>query len=337
MSPEGYDVIGDVHGSWDALERLLRNLGYSERSGVWRHQTRVAVFVGDLIDTGTQQGEVVRAVRAMHEAGTALVTMGNHEWNAIGWTTLSSASDDGWARTHDRNHTHQHSNFLAQLGEGSAVHRDAIQWFSTFPLWLDLAGLRVIHAYWSDIAIGTLRTAMGASTSVTSELIVEGSTQPDGYTPWDGTAPMKVYDAVGTILNGLEVCLPEGLDFLDKNGHRRRQARIAWWRDEPRTFRNASLVDDEALRQHLPDEPIPTVIEPSDIPVIVGHYWNRGPIGPVAAGSKVVGCNVPWMERATPGWIWQSIFWCQCRSVCRFVDRVGLQCINDESTGDEGF
>ncbi len=42
-----FDVIGDVHGQYDKLVSLLQHLGYSEFSGVWRHQDRTAIFVGE--------------------------------------------------------------------------------------------------------------------------------------------------------------------------------------------------------------------------------------------------------------------------------------------------
>ena len=31
----GFDVIGDVHGHADRLQRLLALMGYTERHGVW--------------------------------------------------------------------------------------------------------------------------------------------------------------------------------------------------------------------------------------------------------------------------------------------------------------
>ena len=31
-----YDLIGDIHGHADALERLLQKLGYSRQQGVYR-------------------------------------------------------------------------------------------------------------------------------------------------------------------------------------------------------------------------------------------------------------------------------------------------------------
>jgi hypothetical protein len=76
------DVIGDVHGQYDKLVPLLSHLGYSEANGAWRHPSRTAVFLGDLIDRGPKQLATVALVRAMVEAGSAQCILGNHEFNA---------------------------------------------------------------------------------------------------------------------------------------------------------------------------------------------------------------------------------------------------------------
>jgi hypothetical protein len=78
-----FDVIGDIHGQFDKLVELLLHLGYSESQGVYRHPSRTAIFVGDLIDRRPKQVETVDLVRGMVEAGSALCVMGNHEFNAI--------------------------------------------------------------------------------------------------------------------------------------------------------------------------------------------------------------------------------------------------------------
>lgn len=48
----GYDLIGDIHGCAQTLERLLERLGYSRQGGVWCHPTRMVIFLGDLVDRG---------------------------------------------------------------------------------------------------------------------------------------------------------------------------------------------------------------------------------------------------------------------------------------------
>jgi hypothetical protein len=80
-----YDVIGDIHGHAKVLRRLLRVMDYREDDGVFRHRDRQVIFVGDFVDRGPQQREVLHIARSMCEAGTALAVMGNHEFNALGW------------------------------------------------------------------------------------------------------------------------------------------------------------------------------------------------------------------------------------------------------------
>ena len=84
----GFDIIGDVHGHADRLRSLLSLMGYKENRGAWTHPDRTAVFVGDLIDRGPGQLETLRIVRAMVEAGSAQIVLGNHEFNAVAYATV---------------------------------------------------------------------------------------------------------------------------------------------------------------------------------------------------------------------------------------------------------
>jgi hypothetical protein len=59
MTFQGYDLVGDVHGHADTLHRLLRKLDYTEIEGIFRHLKRQMIFVGDFIDRGPQQREVL--------------------------------------------------------------------------------------------------------------------------------------------------------------------------------------------------------------------------------------------------------------------------------------
>ena len=76
------DIIGDVHGQFDKLVGLLSYMGYRETAGTWRHPSRSAVFVGDIIDRGPKQLATIDLVRGMVEAGSAQCVLGNHEFNA---------------------------------------------------------------------------------------------------------------------------------------------------------------------------------------------------------------------------------------------------------------
>src|ERR1019366_8073058 len=140
---QGYDVIGDIHGHADTLRRLLIKLEYTEVEGAFRHDSRKVIFVGDFVDRGPDQREVLRIARAMCEAGSASAVLGNHEFNAIGWATPDG--NGGFLRPHSEKNKHQHKEFLCQLVEGSPDFIAAIQWFKKLPVWLDFPGFRVVH------------------------------------------------------------------------------------------------------------------------------------------------------------------------------------------------
>ncbi|MBX7191480.1 MAG: polynucleotide kinase-phosphatase [Sandaracinaceae bacterium] len=74
-----FDLIGDVHGCLDELTALLARLGYAPSDGVWRHPSRKAVFLGDLVDRGPASIACLTLAKAMVEAGSALMVPGNHE------------------------------------------------------------------------------------------------------------------------------------------------------------------------------------------------------------------------------------------------------------------
>ena len=75
-----FDIIGDIHGCGDELEDLLSKLEYArDENGVWRHESRTAVFVGDLVDRGPRVVEVLNIVMAMCAAGSAHCVPGNHD------------------------------------------------------------------------------------------------------------------------------------------------------------------------------------------------------------------------------------------------------------------
>ena len=90
-----FDIIGDVHGCADELERLLAALGYESepvdrgegRYGLsWRHrQGRKAVFVGDLVDRGPRNLDALELAWEMVEQGAAVMVPGNHDEKFSRW------------------------------------------------------------------------------------------------------------------------------------------------------------------------------------------------------------------------------------------------------------
>ena len=208
-----YDVIGDIHGHADVLRRLLREMDYRDDDGVFRHPERQVIFVGDFVDRGPEQREVLHIARSMCDAGSALAVMGNHEFNALGWAEPDG--NGGFLRPHSQNNTEQHEEFLRQIGEGSSAHKEALEWFQMLPVWLDLPGLRVVHACWHAPAQKMLQPYLDQSHRFTRTGLREASRRGS-----------KAYDAAEVLLKGPEALLPDGRSFRDKQGHARHEVRL---------------------------------------------------------------------------------------------------------------
>ncbi|MFM8496907.1 MAG: metallophosphoesterase [Planctomycetia bacterium] len=255
-----YDLIGDIHGHADALEQLLRLLGYSWERGVYTHPERRVIFLGDFIDRGPRIRETLEIVRPMVESGTALSVMGNHELNALAFHTPDPTRPGEHLRPHNEKNSHQHAETMRQIPPGELA--SYLEWFKTLPLWLDLDGLRVVHACWDDTRMAKIRGP------VTDEFL-SSACSPRG----------SLFEPVEAILKGKEVRLPPGATFRDKDGHERLATRVKWY--EPphgHTYRTYAMASEPIDA----DDPLPAdVIEaavpyPEDAkPVFVGHYWMR--------------------------------------------------------------
>lgn len=263
-----FDVIGDIHGQAGKLKALLAKMEYLPRAGAYRHpEGRTAVFVGDLIDRGPEQVETIDIVRRMVDAGTGRTIMGNHELNAIAYATLDPRDPAAFMRPHSHKNWAQHAEFLYQVGAGSALHGATIDWFKTLPPYLDLGGIRVVHAWWHPAYV----ELVAANQDTDGQLSVDFL--HDGITP--GTA---AFEAMEGLTKGLEIELPKGCSFLDAGGVERRRSRAQWWNPRATTYREAVIVAaDQAHR--IPDHPLPFTLQlaaEDDLPVFVGHYWLVG-------------------------------------------------------------
>jgi hypothetical protein len=242
-------------------------MGYREAQGSWQHPDRQAIFVGDLIDRGPEQKKTVNLVRRMVERGSARCILGNHEFNAIAWATEDPERAGQFLRDHDKpGNRKQHEAFLAEAA-GKPEHGEFIAWFKTLPLWLELSGIRVVHACWNRHYQDLLRPHLGPSMGLTDALVVQANRK--------GTT---LFEAAEAVLKGLEMPLPGDHSFQDKEGKVRREVRIRWWQGKPASYRTAAIVPDRE-RDAVPDLPMPAhphVAEYMGPPVFIGHYWNTG-------------------------------------------------------------
>ena len=289
------DVVGDIHGTFDHLNSLLSTLGYCHGPDGWTHaEGRRLVFVGDYIDRGPEPVRSVALVRELCDAGVAFALLGNHDVNAIQFSMRrdsrgifdpcqahrdaravldsGAAPAKGWLRSHEGNgrspkNIHQHK---ATLRNSTAdEYAEIVQWACRLPAWLELPGIRVVHAAWIppamrklddwagkngiqslgiraasiDHAIAAQRDRSKApgiapSPPLWHDLLNLGSIRAERARPDSCEAV-----ALERVLKGVEAELPDGVSYRDVENVDRHAVRVRWF--EPaagRTFAEHALV-----------------------------------------------------------------------------------------------
>lgn len=256
-----YDIIGDIHGHATELTKLLEKLNYKiDNKGVYRHSNRKVIFVGDFIDRGPEVRKVLQIVKAMTDAGTALAVMGNHEYNILCFHTLNEKGE--YLRPHNTVNKKQISSTLANFAAYPEEWKMYREWMMRLPVFLDLGDLRIIHACWQPKTVDYVKKALGGN-QLTPEFLQASAIK-------DSTE----YEAIETLLKGIERELPNGETFPDKDGHPRTAMRVKWWMNP----KNATF-EDYGIGASFKDELLPTELQegfyygPDNIPVFIGHYW----------------------------------------------------------------
>ncbi len=135
-----FDIVGDVHGCIDELERLLEALGYDEDGS--HPAGRRLIFTGDLVDRGPSTLSVLRKVLPMLGVGRAMAVPGNHDHKFDRWLRghdvrpsggLETTTDE-WKTLSDAEQREMGIAFCALVGRAPPY------------LWLDQGRLLVSHA-----------------------------------------------------------------------------------------------------------------------------------------------------------------------------------------------
>jgi len=297
MTDRPLDVVGDVHGMLGRLRDLLSALGYERRDGRWTHDAgHRLVFVGDYVDRGRRPQEAVALVRDLCDDGMAIALLGNHDSNAIAFCMRagSAALDpqgawlEGrsalrtpklsrrWLRPHHQleeqavfKTVRQHQATLEGFDD-PAAYEAAVRWFTTLPLWLELPGLRVVHAAWIPRAVACL-DRWAASRGLPSlglrapgfeealELQRAREASPPGDEAWHELLDLRGVPhahqvaadrtpavALERLLKGVEIRLPDGVSLSDGDGHGRNEIRMRWFEAaRGRSYSDVALMNDD--------------------------------------------------------------------------------------------
>ncbi|PRZ01041.1 metallophosphoesterase [Marinilabilia salmonicolor] len=260
--PEGFDIIGDVHGYAEELTALLKQLDYKEINGVYIHDKRKAVFVGDFTCRGPETRRTISIIRKMVENQTGYAVIGNHELNVIGHFTKN---DEGKTFKPATGSNKKIMDRIKQeyLYEKELL-KDDLKWIRRLPFFLDFGTFKVTHAYWSDHNKSIINEKL-QNKKLTKKLLQK---------IFDHDSPFA--EAVRQTTRGIEINLPHDLIIKDDRNIRRTNFRIRWWQDPTgKTFKEISYGNKFTLPTYtVPPEilfPFKVYTE-KEVPVFVGHY-----------------------------------------------------------------
>ena len=267
----GYDIIGDVHGCARALQQLLQQLGYRDTGGVWHHPGRKAVFVGDLLDRGSEIRVSTRLVRTMVEAGHAYMVLGNHEYNAVAYAESAHADPESHlARWRNRLARHLHHTLEEYRFHAEDWH-NTINWLRHQPLCLEFPNFRVVHACWDMLRIGQAE-ALHNGCCLLDDTFLATSMQ-------HGSEPNRI---VERLLKGTDLVLPEGVTIRGADGIERDRIRTKFWKRHPETYGDVLFQPDklpeEWMQRPLTEQDKQRLLHygKSEKALFIGHYWRRG-------------------------------------------------------------
>lgn len=260
------DLVGDVHGQSDELEKLLIKMGYAPFGNGYRHHERTLIMVGDLIDGSSSvsgQQRVIEIARSMVHHGDAQVVMGNHEFNAICYATKMDSNH--YVRPHSEKNQRQHRLFLEAFPFGTEPYWQAIEFFKSMPLWIETPSYRVVHACWNDVAMKRLA----------SELDAQNCFYEESFIHRFGAEEQPLFDDVELILKGPEIPLPDGMSFQDKYGNIRTRSRVRWWNNDQALFQTVEAEIGAQDRHNVSEtyRLASSYCYQSSLPVFFGHYW----------------------------------------------------------------
>jgi hypothetical protein len=217
------DIVGDVHGEFEALYTLMVHLGYNQDGS--HPAGRRLVFLGDLTDRGPDSLAVVDLVNGLVDAGWAQCVLGNHDLNIL------------LERAKPENKWFFGQPFVNKLG--MTIHqrlatRDArrsiIGFFKTLPLVLERPGLRIVHACWKPEMVDAARVATDVKELHDSyhDLIKADNKQHKHFDKIDKGLQHQNCNPAKLLTSGPEERIDAGYWSGGKLCHERR---VEWWKN----------------------------------------------------------------------------------------------------------
>jgi Calcineurin-like phosphoesterase len=261
-----FDIIGDVHGEVVLLKKLLKELGYAKTAAGFSNPGRKAVFVGDFINRGPEIWQTLKIIRQMTDEGNALAILGNHEINAILYYLKNEKKESLLSIIGKR--FESVSQTIAEFRNNPREWKDYRKWFRSLPLFLEIDGIRVVHACWKDSNIQYIRDNLPAGKipkSIFRNLVLDHRSE--------------MSQSILQTTRGIHHIMPPDLRIFDNRHRNHHFYRIRWWK-EPHglTFHEWSFESKFQLPNYtIPVEIIPEVeAYPENDPIVFFGHYCRG-------------------------------------------------------------
>lgn len=271
LDATAFDIIGDVHGMGTALEQLLARLDYQETDAGFVYKgpgpKRQVIFLGDILDRGPEIRKSLAIVKKMVDNGNAQMVLGNHEFNALAYHT---PLDQGFLRPRNARSEKQIKATLEQFDDAPKLWQEYLQWFKTLPLWLEFEHFRVVHACWDASYINAFEQFYGGNTL--NQKILKDCENGQSLAA----------KTIERVTRGVSLSMPEGQSLLGRDGFYRKNFRVNFWSENPKTYGDVVFQPDP-LPKALADKPLSEgdkkrllSYPKSAKPLFVGHYWLTG-------------------------------------------------------------
>jgi predicted MPP superfamily phosphohydrolase len=211
-----YDIIGDIHGHAALLKKLLKKMGYHKSGEGYMHAERKAVFVGDFTNRGPEIRKTLHIIRQMVDSGNAYAVLGNHEVNNILYQ-LKNRDNEPLLNLKGKRYLSV-SQTIQEFSLYPDEWKDYLRWMRSLPFYLELDGIRIAHAYWSDTNIEILK-----------EHLHGGKTRRKIFRDLVHQPHSLLSKAILQTIRGVHLVLPSDLRILDNRKRSHRFFRVKWW------------------------------------------------------------------------------------------------------------
>jgi hypothetical protein len=253
------DFIGDIHGHYDHLIKLLLKLGYKKYKDEYIHKERIPVFLGDYINRGPDSLAVVDLIIKMQRAGNAYALMGNHEFNFLAYHFKDKAGI--FFRPNTETYYGYISASKKPIDESGRLI-EILNWMQDLPLIITGEYFTAVHAQWSQ--------------QYEEVISYSGLKKMDENSMRYIHQNNELLNPVSEVLKGKEIELNNDFDLKYGLTLKNKKFRFLWWKtnrtnklkdwmDVPNEFKNILIEKEDLLDfENISDQ---------NKPIFFGHYW----------------------------------------------------------------